>query len=93
MALLGSKAFGSAIGYLGLESVEAPPLEINLELDKFEPLPTCNKDNAEIILSKMLPLTRARDFLKSITSFVGLIKPFSNPDISLYYTLTRKRDK
>ena len=38
----------------------------------------------------MLPLTRAREFLKIITSFVGLIKPFSDPDLSLYYTLTRK---
>ena len=69
----------------------APPLEINLELDKYEPLPTCNKDNEEILEYKVLPLTRARDFLKSITSFVGLIKPFSNPDLSLYYTLTRNR--
>ena len=39
----------------------------------------------------MLPLTRARDFLKIITSFAGLIEPFSNPNLSLYYTLTRKR--
>ncbi|KAF8799329.1 hypothetical protein BYT27DRAFT_7201855 [Phlegmacium glaucopus] len=39
----------------------------------------------------MLPLTRARDFLKIITSFAGLIEPFSSPDLSLYYTLTRKR--
>ena len=39
----------------------------------------------------MLPLTRVRDFLKIITSFAGLIHPFSNPDLSLYYTLTRKR--
>ena len=71
---------------------DAPPLKINLELDKYEPLPTSNKYNAEIIEYKVLPLTRARDFLKSITSFAGLIKPFSNPDLSLYYTLTRNRD-
>ena len=45
----------------------APPLEINLELDKYEPLPTCNKYNEEILRYKVLPLTRARDFLKSIT--------------------------
>ena len=70
---------------------DAPPLEINFELDKYEPLPTCNKCDEEILRSKVLPLTRARDFLKSITSFVGLIKPFSNPDLSLYYTLTRHR--
>ena len=72
---------------------DAPPLEIILELDKYEhkPFPSCNKDNEEILRSKVLPLTRARDFLKIITSFVGLIVPFSNPDLSLYYTLTRKR--
>ena len=72
---------------------DAPPLEIILELDKYEhnPLPTCNKDNDEIFLYKVLPLTRALDFLKIITSFAGLIEPFSNPDLSLYYTLTRKR--
>ena len=46
---------------------------------------------SEIIEHRVLPLTRARDFLKSITSFVGLMKPFSIPDTSLYYTLTRKR--
>ena len=70
---------------------DAPPLEINLKLDRYEPLPTCNKSSEEILECKVVPLTRARDFLKSITSFVGLIKPFSNPDLSLYYTLTRKR--
>jgi hypothetical protein len=43
----------------------APPLEIILELDKYEhkPLPTCNKDNEDILQYKVLPLTRARDFL------------------------------
>ena len=69
---------------------EAPPLEITLELDKCEPLPTCNKSNEDILLYKVLPLIRARDFLKIITSFAGLIEPFSNPDLSLYYTFTRK---
>ena len=70
---------------------DAPPLEIILELDKYEhkPLPSRNKDNWEILRSKVLPLTRARDFLKIITSFAGLVEPFSNPNFSLYYTLTR----
>ena len=72
-------------------SDDAPPLEITLELDGHKPLPTCNKDNKEILRYKVLPLTRARDFLKIITSFAGLIEPFINPDLSLYYTLTRKR--
>ena len=42
---------------------DAPPLEIILELNKYEndPLPTCNKDNAEIFQNKVLPLTRARE--------------------------------
>ena len=71
----------------------APPLEIIFELDKHKPFPTCNKDDAEILEYKVLPLTRARDFLKIITSFAGLIEPFNNPDLSLYYTLTRKRQR
>ena len=69
---------------------DAPPLEIILELDKYKPLPTCNKDNEEILEYKILPLTRSQDFLKIITSFAGLIELFSNPDLSLYYTLTRQ---
>ena len=68
-----------------------PPLEIVLKLDEYKPLPTCNKDNEEILIYKVLPLTRARDFLRIITSFAGLIEPFSNPNLSLYYTFTRKR--
>ena len=80
-----------AIWALNPKLDDAPPLEISFELDKHEPLPTCNKDNEEILECKVLPLTRARDFLKSITSFVGLIEPFTIPDLSLYYTLTRKR--
>ena len=72
---------------------DAPPLEIIVKLDKYEHnlLPTCNKDRDEIIEYNVLPLTRARDFLKIITSFAGLIEPFRNPDLSLYYTLTRRR--
>ena len=70
---------------------DASPLEIILRLDEYQPFPTCNKYNEELLESKVLPLTRARDFLKIITSFAGLIEPFSNPDLSLYYTLTRER--
>ena len=69
---------------------DAPPLEIMLKLDEYKPFPTCNKSDEEILQYKLLPLTRAQDFLKTITSFAGLIDPFSNPDLSLYYTLTRK---
>jgi hypothetical protein len=69
---------------------DAPPLEFILKLDKHKPLPTCNKDNEEILRQRVLPLTRAQDFLKIITSFAGLIEPFRNSGLSLYYTLTRR---
>ena len=51
---------------------DAPPLEINLELDKYEPLPTCNKDNKEILTYQVLPLTRARDFLSFLSAHLTL---------------------
>jgi hypothetical protein len=69
---------------------DPPPLEIILELNEYKPFPTCNKDNEEILQHKVLPLTRAEDFLKIITSFAGLIEPFNNPNLFLYYTLTLK---
>ena len=71
---------------------DAPPLEIILELDTFEhnPLLNCTKDDEEILAHKVLPLTRSQDFLKMITSFAGLMEPFNNPDLSLYYTLTTR---
>ena len=40
---------------------DAPPLEIVLELDEHKLLPTCNKDNEDILRYKVLPLTRAQD--------------------------------
>ena len=72
---------------------DSPPLEIILELDTYEhnPLLTCSKDDEEILQHKVLPLTPSQDFMKIITSFAGLIEPFNNPDLSLFYTLTRNR--
>jgi hypothetical protein len=70
---------------------DAPPLEFELKLDCDAPLPTCNKYHDCIMEEKMLPLTRAGYFLKSITSFAGLVERFDNPDLTFYYTLTRKR--
>ncbi len=69
---------------------DSPPLELFLELDKQAPLPTCMKNDEEITVERVLPITRASEFLSSITSFVGLIKHFNHPDLTLYYTLTRK---
>jgi hypothetical protein len=76
---------------LNPDSDDAPPLELNLTLDEIPPLPTCNKDNSYIEEEKTLPLTRAHQFLNSITSFIGLISHFDNPDLTLYYTLTWKQ--
>ena len=69
---------------------DTSPLEIVLKLDKYDhkPLPTCKKDKMDILEYRVLPLTRARDYLKIITSFAKLVEPFSNPD----YTLTRNSD-
>jgi hypothetical protein len=39
---------------------------------------------------KILPLTRASQFLNSITSYTGVVDCFVHPDVTLYYTLTRK---
>ena len=91
LALLGLSIIRLAIWAWNATEDDAPPLEVLLELDEHRPLPTCNKDNKDILRYEVLPLTRARDFLKMITSFAGLIEPFSNPNLSLYYTLTRKR--
>ena len=70
-------------------SDDAPPLEFTLILDDKPPLPTCNRSDDHIWEDKVLPLTRASYFLNSITSFAGLIKHFSLPDLTLYYTFTR----
>jgi hypothetical protein len=39
---------------------------------------------------KVLPLTRANQFLNMITSFAGLVERFTHPNLTLYYTLTRE---
>jgi hypothetical protein len=70
----------------------APPLKLTLKLDHETMfLPTCNLDDECITQRKVLPLTRANEFLNSIASFAGLFERFTHPDLTLYYTLTRKR--
>ena len=71
-------------------SDDAPPLEFVLKLDEEPPLPTCNMYQNDIEADNVLPLTRASQFLNSITSFAGLVERFDHPDLTLYYTLTRK---
>ena len=68
----------------------APPLELVLKRDADPPLPTCNVYNDIIMEEKVLPLARANQFLNSITSFTGVVDRFDHPDVTLYYTLTRK---
>ena len=75
---------------LNPQSDDAPPLEFILALDNDPPLPTCNKYDGHIDEDKVLPLTRADQFLNSVTSFAGLIDRFDHPDLTLYYALTRK---
>jgi hypothetical protein len=53
---------------------DAPPLELVLRLDHDATfLPTCNLDNTHIMAQKILPLTRATQFLNMITSFADLV--------------------
>ena len=72
------------------QSDDAPPLEFVLALDDEPPLPTCNRYSECIDEDKVLPLTRADQFLNSVTSFTGLIDRFHHPDLTLYYALTRR---
>jgi hypothetical protein len=68
---------------------DAPPLQLTLGRDRYPPLPTCKLYDHDIETEKRLPLTRANQFLKSITSFTGVVERFDHPDVALYYTLTR----
>jgi hypothetical protein len=71
---------------------DAPPLQLKLKLDEHSPLPTCT-DSAEYIeKEKILPLIRTPEFLDTITSYTGLLKKFSDPPLTLYYTLTCRYD-
>jgi hypothetical protein len=69
---------------------DAPPLELKLKLDKHSPLPTCTSYANDIEDEMVLPLVRATEFLETITSYAGLVKRFSDPSLTLYYTLTRR---
>jgi hypothetical protein len=69
---------------------DAEPMKFYFDLDPFPPLPTCNIYSDHIDLKKDLPVVRSPKFLRSITAYAGPIDRFDNPDISLYYTLTRK---
>jgi hypothetical protein len=74
---------------LNPEYDNAPPLELNVKLDAHAPLPTCVSSAEVIEREKTLPLVRASEFLKQMTSYGGLLKRFNDPNLTLYYTLTR----
>lgn len=67
---------------------DAPPLHLKLMLDKRPSLLDCMEYDDGV--KDALPLTRASEFLESITSFAGLVDRFDNPNLTLYYTLMRK---
>jgi hypothetical protein len=73
---------------LNLKGDDAPPLELKLKLNKRSPLPTCTSYANDIKDEIVLPLVRATQFLEMITSYAGLVKQFSDPAVTLYYTLT-----
>ncbi|KAF7798157.1 hypothetical protein EIP86_009373 [Pleurotus ostreatoroseus] len=67
-------------------------LTFDLELSRNSPLSTCNKFSEELDEEAILPLTRPREFLGEITSFVGLLEPFriTEDGVAVYYTMTRR---
>jgi hypothetical protein len=69
---------------LNPERDDAPPLEPVLRLDHDNTfLPTCNQDDDHIMRKKVLPLTRANQFLNMITFFAGLVERFTHPDLTI----------
>ncbi|KAF4584645.1 hypothetical protein EYR40_004633 [Pleurotus pulmonarius] len=68
-------------------------LTFKLQLEKSNPLPTCNKFSEELEANGVIPLARSREFLGQITSFVGLLEPFKSDGdgVALYYTMSVQR--
>ncbi|GLB39942.1 hypothetical protein LshimejAT787_0704520 [Lyophyllum shimeji] len=69
------------------------PIKLGLELGAHPPLSTCNKSADEIFGDKLLPLVRAKDFIRHTRLYTGFLKPVNNTDMSIYYTLTRRSAK
>lgn len=61
----------------------------SLPLNLHPPLSTCNKTSDEIFGDRLLPLTRAQEFIKHIRLYTGYVKPIEDTDMAIYYTLTR----
>jgi hypothetical protein len=62
---------------------DAPPLQLLLARDSQPPLPTCKLYDHDITMEKILPLTRANQFLNLITSFTGVVERFDHPDVTI----------
>lgn len=67
-----------------------PPLGFTFKPDKCAPLPTCCELAEEIEEFKILPLVHAAEFLEEIISYTGILHRFSDPRLTLYYTLTHR---
>lgn len=69
-------------------------LDFRLKLAPYSPLPTCDKFSEHLDQEKVLPLTRSREFLGEMTSFVGWLEPLRvmEDGVAVYYTLTRSKD-
>jgi hypothetical protein len=67
-------------------------LFFKLSLSDNLPLVTCNKSDEDILDEKQLPVTRGDSFLKEITKYTGPLEIFNPENISIYYTLTARKD-
>lgn len=67
---------------------ESASMSLKLQLSPGRALPSCTQSTEELDESKKLPLMRAREFLNSVTSCVGLVAPFDGGTGAVYYTLS-----
>lgn len=67
---------------------ESTSMFLSLKLSPGRTLSTCINSTEDLDRAKSLPLTRAREFLNSVTSCVGLVAPFDGGTGAVYYTLS-----
>lgn len=67
---------------------ESTSMSLTLQLSPGRALSSCTQSTEELDESKKLPLTRAREFLNSVTACVGLVAPFDGDTGAVHYTLS-----
>ncbi|KAG6816679.1 hypothetical protein H0H87_003930 [Tephrocybe sp. NHM501043] len=72
------------------EKDDSEPMKFIIELESNPPFPTCDRSSQEIMSKRILPLTPAPMFLRSIRSYIGYLEPLVFTDMTVYYTLTRR---